>query len=62
MPVSYFARTHAEGKKIGWRDGVACLRILGRVRLRRAVPTPPPADARRDVREPVAYLREAARR
>jgi glycosyltransferase involved in cell wall biosynthesis len=35
VPVSYHSRTHAEGKKISWRDGVACLRILGRVRFAR---------------------------
>jgi dolichol-phosphate hexosyltransferase len=34
VPVSYYARSHAEGKKITWRDGVACARILLRVRLR----------------------------
>jgi len=35
VPVSYHSRTHAEGKKISWRDGVACLQILGRVRFAR---------------------------
>jgi glycosyltransferase involved in cell wall biosynthesis len=34
VPVSYVARTHVEGKKIGWKDGVACLRILLTVRSR----------------------------
>ncbi len=34
VPISYFARTHGDGKKIGWRDGVECLRILGRHRIR----------------------------
>jgi glycosyltransferase involved in cell wall biosynthesis len=33
VPVSYHSRTHAEGKKINWRDGLVCLRILGRVRF-----------------------------
>jgi glycosyltransferase involved in cell wall biosynthesis len=33
VPVSYHGRTHADGKKITWRDGVACLKILGRVRF-----------------------------
>jgi dolichol-phosphate hexosyltransferase len=36
VPVQYRPRSHAEGKKIGWRDGVACLNILRRERLRRA--------------------------
>ena len=25
MPISYSGRTYAEGKKIGWKDGVAAL-------------------------------------
>jgi hypothetical protein len=33
VPVSYYARSHSEGKKLTWRDGVRCLRILGQVRL-----------------------------
>jgi glycosyltransferase involved in cell wall biosynthesis len=42
VPVSYYSRSHAEGKKINWRDAVACLRILLRVRLDRG---PGPAAA-----------------
>ena len=34
VPVSYHGRSHAEGKKITWRDAVACTRILIQVRLR----------------------------
>ncbi len=34
VPVSYVGRTHAQGKKITWRDGVDCLKVLGSVRLR----------------------------
>jgi glycosyltransferase involved in cell wall biosynthesis len=41
VPVSYFARSHHEGKKINWRDGVQCFRVLGRVRLSRKVQLPP---------------------
>jgi glycosyltransferase involved in cell wall biosynthesis len=33
VPISYYGRSHAEGKKIKWRDAVACARILLRVRL-----------------------------
>ena len=33
VPVSYYARSHHEGKKINWKDGFQCLRILGRVRV-----------------------------
>jgi hypothetical protein len=25
VPISYHGRTYAEGRKIGWRDGVAAL-------------------------------------
>ncbi len=35
VPISYYSRSHADGKKITWRDGVVCLRILLRVRLSR---------------------------
>jgi hypothetical protein len=34
VPVSYYGRSHADGKKIRWHDGLACARILVRVRLR----------------------------
>jgi Glycosyl transferase family 2 len=34
VPVSYHGRSHAEGKKITWRDAVACTRILFQIRLR----------------------------
>lgn len=33
VPVSYHSRSHAQGKKLTWRDGVACLHVLGRVRF-----------------------------
>jgi dolichol-phosphate hexosyltransferase len=35
VPISYNARSRAEGKKITWRDGVEALRILARERIRR---------------------------
>jgi glycosyltransferase involved in cell wall biosynthesis len=35
VPIRYEARTRAEGKKIGWRDGVEALWILLRIRLLR---------------------------
>ena len=38
VPISYRARTRAEGKKITWRDGVEALWILARERARK----PPP--------------------
>jgi glycosyltransferase involved in cell wall biosynthesis len=34
VPVSYHSRSHAEGKKLTWRDGVECLLVLAKVRLR----------------------------
>jgi glycosyltransferase involved in cell wall biosynthesis len=33
VPVHYYARSHAEGKKLGWRDGVQALSTLLRLRL-----------------------------
>lgn len=41
VPVSYNSRTRAQGKKIVWKDGVDCLRILTRVRSE----PPPLVDA-----------------
>jgi glycosyltransferase involved in cell wall biosynthesis len=35
VPVSYFGRTYAEGKKITWRDGIGAVRALFRFRLER---------------------------
>ena len=28
IPISYYGRTYAEGKKINWRDGVSALRCI----------------------------------
>jgi hypothetical protein len=33
VPISYSGRTYAEGKKIGWRDGVAALWHIVRFNL-----------------------------
>jgi glycosyltransferase involved in cell wall biosynthesis len=33
LPISYYGRTYAEGKKITWRDGFKALWVLIRVRL-----------------------------
>jgi glycosyltransferase involved in cell wall biosynthesis len=38
VPVSYTGRSHAEGKKVTWRDGVDCLMVLVKVRLRGRIP------------------------
>jgi glycosyltransferase involved in cell wall biosynthesis len=35
VPISYFGRTYAEGKKITWRDGFRAVRALIRFRLER---------------------------
>ena len=51
VPVSYYGRSHSMGKKITWRDGVACLHTLGRVRFARRPPlvlTPPNVPAPRE--------------
>jgi glycosyltransferase involved in cell wall biosynthesis len=34
LPISYYGRTYAEGKKITWRDGFKALWVLVRVRFR----------------------------
>ena len=34
LPISYYGRTYAEGKKITWRDGIKAIVVLFRVRLR----------------------------
>jgi glycosyltransferase involved in cell wall biosynthesis len=34
LPIAYYGRTYAEGKKITWRDGFKALRVLVTVRLR----------------------------
>ena len=33
VPVSYYSRSHEQGKKINWRDAVRCLWILIRTRV-----------------------------
>ena len=35
VPVSYYSRSHAQGKKINWRDAFKCLCILFRVRFKK---------------------------
>ncbi|HST62961.1 MAG TPA: glycosyltransferase family 2 protein [Longimicrobium sp.] len=58
LPVSYDGRTYAEGKKIGWRDGVAAIwhivranwfgpRVEPYVRARRVTDPAPAAGSRR---------------
>ena len=41
VAVSYDPRSVAEGKKIGWRDGVRALYVIARERRRRRPPEPP---------------------
>ena len=35
VPISYYGRTYAEGKKIGWRDGFSALRCIAKYNLLR---------------------------
>jgi glycosyltransferase involved in cell wall biosynthesis len=37
LPIAYYGRTYAEGKKITWRDGFKAVHVLLQVRLRGAV-------------------------
>jgi len=34
VPIAYYGRTYAEGKKITWRDGLEAVGVLLSVRLR----------------------------
>jgi glycosyltransferase involved in cell wall biosynthesis len=34
LPISYYGRSYAEGKKITWRDGIRAIVVLVRVRFR----------------------------
>jgi hypothetical protein len=36
LPVKFDPRSRAQGKKIGWRDGVRALEVLLKERLRRS--------------------------
>ena len=36
VPISYWGRTYAEGKKIGWKDGVAAIWAILRYNLSRS--------------------------
>ncbi len=54
VPVSYFSRSHEEGKKINWRDAFACLWILLRIRAK-------PRTHFRRVELPVTARRPASR-
>jgi len=38
VPISYAGRTYAEGKKIGWRDGLAAIWHILRFNLSRSLP------------------------
>ena len=49
VSISYSGRTYAEGKKIGWRDGVAAISHIIRFNL-----FPPPANAAVAPAEPIA--------
>ncbi|MEM9081994.1 MAG: glycosyltransferase family 2 protein [Planctomycetota bacterium] len=35
VPVAYAGRTYADGKKIGWRDGIEALQVIARLALTR---------------------------
>jgi glycosyltransferase involved in cell wall biosynthesis len=57
VPISYAGRTYAEGKKIGWRDGVAALWHILRAnllspRIERYVPPPQPSSPQRRAAPP----------
>ncbi len=45
LPIAYYGRTYAEGKKITWRDGFSALRVLAQVRITPSAATPAPTQA-----------------
>lgn len=45
VPVSYYSRSHAQGKKIRWRDALVCAWVLLRVRLQRWSRSQPAGDS-----------------
>lgn len=47
VAISYHGRTYAEGKKIGWKDGVSALRCIGKYGL---LARPPGSQARKQVK------------
>jgi glycosyltransferase involved in cell wall biosynthesis len=47
VPIAYYGRTYAEGKKITWRDGIAAVVHLVRFRFRRVPATARPAASER---------------
>ncbi len=44
IPVSYYSRSVAHGKKITWKDGVKCLWVLASIRARHGKASPRQAD------------------
>jgi glycosyltransferase involved in cell wall biosynthesis len=62
VPISYSGRTYAEGKKIGWRDGVAALWHILRANFRgRHKPTPAPSGMHAVAMHEVSESRAADR-
>jgi dolichol-phosphate hexosyltransferase len=54
VPISYYGRSRAEGKKITWRDAIECAWILLRVRLRARLRKEPASRPGEGGRSPVA--------
>jgi glycosyltransferase involved in cell wall biosynthesis len=58
VPVAYYGRSYAEGKKVTWRDGLTAVRVLVRARRGEPARLPPPhadpIDARDSTRGPPA--------
>lgn len=58
VPVSYYSRSVAQGKKITWRDGLECLQVMARVRWGSS---PRPVAPRGGLAEGVRPIRDSAR-
>ena len=55
--ISYSGRTYAEGKKIGWRDGIAAIGHIVRYNLIRRTPAPVVATSAPSADQPVVPSR-----
>ena len=62
VSISYYSRTHDQGKKICWRDAVECLRILGHKRFATAPAEVASASPRTWIAEPEPAPEPALRR
>ena len=44
VPISYYGRTYAEGKKVGWKDGLSAVRCIVKYNFLQSSPKPSPIE------------------